>query len=85
MDRVTQVLLALGTAVALWYGMTRVRDGSISPGDLLVFTAYLSRRSQACAQDGLDDRTGRQGDGKWRAAFGDLRSVTGRGQTRRRR
>lgn len=42
MDRVTQVLLALGTAVVLWYGVTRVRDGSISPGDLLVFTAYLS-------------------------------------------
>ena len=42
MDRVTQVLLALGTAVVLWYGVTRVRAGSISPGDLLVFTAYLS-------------------------------------------
>ena len=42
MDRLTQVLLALGTAVVLWYGVTRVRDGSISPGDLLVFTAYLS-------------------------------------------
>lgn len=42
MDRVTQVLLALGTAGVLWYGVTRVRDSSISPGDLLVFTAYLS-------------------------------------------
>ncbi|MDU8943181.1 ABC transporter ATP-binding protein [Ovoidimarina sediminis] len=42
MDRVTQVLLALGTALVLWYGVTRVRVGAISPGDLLVFTAYLS-------------------------------------------
>ena len=42
MDRVTQVLLALGTSVVLWYGVTRVRGGMISPGDLLVFTAYLS-------------------------------------------
>lgn len=42
MDRVTQVLLALGTAAVLWYGVTRVRGGVISPGDLLVFTAYLS-------------------------------------------
>jgi len=42
MDRVTQVLLAFGTCVVLWYGVTRVRGGAISPGDLLVFTAYLS-------------------------------------------
>lgn len=42
MDRVTQVLLALGTSVVLWYGVTRVRGGAITPGDLLVFTAYLS-------------------------------------------
>lgn len=42
MDRVTQVLLALGTSAVLWYGVTRVREGLISPGDLLVFTAYLS-------------------------------------------
>ncbi|KNG91892.1 ABC transporter ATP-binding protein [Pseudaestuariivita atlantica] len=42
MDRVTQVLLALGTAVVVWFGVTQVRAGEISPGDLLVFTAYLS-------------------------------------------
>ena len=42
MDRVTQVLLALGTAMVLWYGVTRVRGGAITPGDLLVFTAYLT-------------------------------------------
>lgn len=42
MDRVAQVILALGTSAVLWYGVTRVRGGAISPGDLLVFTAYLS-------------------------------------------
>ncbi|MCV2873049.1 ABC transporter ATP-binding protein/permease [Defluviimonas sp. WL0050] len=42
MDRVNQVLLALGTSVVLWYGVTLVRAGAISPGDLLVFTAYLT-------------------------------------------
>jgi ATP-binding cassette, subfamily B, bacterial len=42
MDRVVQVLLALGTCIVLWYGVTRVRSGAVSPGDLLVFTAYLS-------------------------------------------
>lgn len=42
MDRVTQVLLALGTAVVVWFGVIQVRSGAISPGDLLVFTAYLS-------------------------------------------
>ncbi|MEZ5912480.1 MAG: ABC transporter ATP-binding protein [Paracoccaceae bacterium] len=42
MDRGNQVLLALGTSFVLWYGVTLVRAGAISPGDLLVFTAYLS-------------------------------------------
>ncbi|MGB3313508.1 MAG: ABC transporter ATP-binding protein [Albidovulum sp.] len=42
MDRINQVLLALGTSVVLWYGVILVRAGTISPGDLLVFTAYLS-------------------------------------------
>ncbi|MCB2134488.1 MAG: ABC transporter ATP-binding protein [Rhodobacteraceae bacterium] len=42
MDRINQVLLALGTSVVLWYGVTLVRAGAISPGDLLVFTAYLT-------------------------------------------
>jgi ABC-type multidrug transport system fused ATPase/permease subunit len=42
MDRVVQVVLAVGTCLVLWYGVTRVRSGAVSPGDLLVFTAYLS-------------------------------------------
>lgn len=42
MDRITQVLLASGTAVVIWLGVMQVRVGAISPGDLLVFTAYLS-------------------------------------------
>jgi ATP-binding cassette, subfamily B, bacterial len=42
MDRLVQVMLAVGTCIVLWYGVMRVRDGAVSPGDLLVFTAYLS-------------------------------------------
>jgi ATP-binding cassette, subfamily B, bacterial len=42
MDRLVQVMLAVGTCIVLWYGVTRVRGGAVSPGDLLVFTAYLS-------------------------------------------
>ena len=42
MDRVVQVMLAIGTCIVLWYGVIRVRSGAVSPGDLLVFTAYLS-------------------------------------------
>jgi ATP-binding cassette, subfamily B, bacterial len=42
MDRLVQVLLAIGTCIVLWYGVTRVRSGAVSPGDLLVFTAYLT-------------------------------------------
>lgn len=41
MDRLVQVMLAVGTCIVLWYGVTRVREGAVSPGDLLVFTAYL--------------------------------------------
>jgi ATP-binding cassette, subfamily B, bacterial len=41
MDRLVQVILALGACIVLWYGIGRVRTGAISPGDLLVFTAYL--------------------------------------------
>ncbi len=37
-----ELLLALGTCAVLWYGVSRVRAGALSPGDLLVFTAYLS-------------------------------------------
>jgi ATP-binding cassette, subfamily B, bacterial len=42
MDRLVQVLLAVGTCIVLWYGVIRVRSGAVSPGDLLVFTAYLT-------------------------------------------
>jgi ATP-binding cassette, subfamily B, bacterial len=42
MDRLIQVMLAVGTCIVLWYGVVRVRSGAVSPGDLLVFTAYLS-------------------------------------------
>lgn len=41
MNRLVQVILALGTCVVMWYGIGRVRSGVISPGDLLVFVAYL--------------------------------------------
>lgn len=42
MDRLVQVVLAIGTCLVMWYGVTRVQAGGISPGDLLVFTAYLT-------------------------------------------
>lgn len=42
MDRMVQVVLAIGTCAVMWYGVIRVREGAISPGDLLVFAAYLT-------------------------------------------
>lgn len=42
MDRLVHVILASGTCLVVWYGVTRVQAGAITPGDLLVFTAYLA-------------------------------------------
>ena len=35
------LLVGLGTAAITWYGATRVLAGSLTPGDLLLFLAYL--------------------------------------------
>lgn len=42
LNRVVQVILAVGTCAVVWVGASRVRAGFLSPGDLLVFVAYLS-------------------------------------------
>ncbi len=42
LDRLVQVILAFGTTAVVWYGVVRVEAGAITPGDLLVFTAYLA-------------------------------------------
>ena len=42
LDRIVQVMLAAGLAAVVWYGVIRIRAGAITPGDLLVFTAYLT-------------------------------------------
>jgi len=40
MARVVEVMLGVATALVLFYGVARVRAGALTPGDLLVFTAY---------------------------------------------
>ena len=42
MSRLVQVLLAIGTSMVLWFGVGRVQAGHLTPGDLLVFTAYVA-------------------------------------------
>jgi ABC-type multidrug transport system fused ATPase/permease subunit len=42
MNRIVQVVLATGTAAVIAFGVFRVRAGILTPGDLLVFTAYLT-------------------------------------------
>jgi ATP-binding cassette subfamily B protein len=39
--RTTQILISMGSAAVLYWGARRVLGGELSPGDLLVFTAYL--------------------------------------------
>jgi ABC-type multidrug transport system fused ATPase/permease subunit len=40
-QRIVELLLALGSCVVMWFGVQRVLDGVLSPGDLLVFTSYM--------------------------------------------
>jgi ATP-binding cassette subfamily B protein len=42
-DRLIDLILAVGSCVVLWLGAKKVLAGVLTPGDLLVFTAYLSR------------------------------------------
>ena len=36
-----QLLMASGTALVIWYGASRALAGEVTPGDLIVFAAYL--------------------------------------------
>ncbi len=42
LDRVAEALIAVGTGGVLWFGVSRVLAGVLTPGDLLVFTSYLA-------------------------------------------
>ncbi|PSN18841.1 protein tyrosine phosphatase, partial [filamentous cyanobacterium CCP5] len=41
LERTVDVLIALGTALVLWYGARLVIQNALSPGDVLVFMTYL--------------------------------------------
>lgn len=41
LERSVDVLTAVATALVLWYGSTLVLAGALTPGDLIVFLAYL--------------------------------------------
>lgn len=43
MERRVDVIAAVATALVLWFGVRMVLGGSLTPGDLLVFLAYLKR------------------------------------------
>lgn len=42
LERIAEVLIAVGTGAVLWFGVRRVLMGVLTPGDLLVFTSYLA-------------------------------------------
>ncbi len=42
LERVAEILIAIGTGAVLWFGVRRVLMGILTPGDLLVFTSYLN-------------------------------------------
>jgi ATP-binding cassette, subfamily B, bacterial len=42
LERLVQVILAIGTCGVVGFGAMRVNAGILTPGDLLVFTAYLA-------------------------------------------
>lgn len=39
--RAVDILVAIGTALVVWYGARRVLGGEVTPGDLIVFSSYL--------------------------------------------
>ncbi len=42
LNRIVDVVLAVGTGAVLWLGVGQVQAGMLTPGDLLVFTSYLA-------------------------------------------
>src|SRR4029079_5495705 len=40
---IVDIIVALGTALVLWFGVREVMTGSLSSGDLLVFVLYLGK------------------------------------------
>ena len=40
-ENVVDLMVAAGTALVVWYGARRALAGHATPGDLIVFTAYL--------------------------------------------
>ncbi len=42
LQRIAEALIALGTGAVLYFGVDRVLMGILTPGDLVVFTSYLS-------------------------------------------
>lgn len=42
LNRIVEVTLAAGSAVVIWFGVRQAQAGVLSPGDLIVFTSYLS-------------------------------------------
>ncbi len=41
LERMSEIVIAIGTGTVLWFGVRRVLDGILTPGDLIVFTSYL--------------------------------------------
>ncbi len=41
LNSIVDILIAVATSFVLWYGAMRVIDGALTPGELLVFLAYL--------------------------------------------
>ena len=41
LERWVEVIVAVGTGGVLWYGASAVVEGRLTPGDLVVFAAYL--------------------------------------------
>jgi len=41
MERIAEILIAIGTGLVLWFGVSQVLAGRLTPGDLIVFTHYL--------------------------------------------
>src|SRR5207245_7910958 len=62
------VLAAVGLAIVMWLGATRVLAGVLTTGDLVIFFAYITNLYSPIKGRSEERRVGKEGDTVWSRA-----------------